>query len=93
MRTTYNVANARMPVSLFIHIMIDKGIIELTQLLKQCRVIIRDVTRLGLGGGAQKTSQPPPNGDRNKSFLHCCFGHHAPVIEGYLCYFLNIMGF
>jgi len=46
----------------------------------------RDVTRLGLGGLKPPPHDvaAPPNGDGNTSFLHCCFGHHAPIIEGLL---------
>ena len=48
-------------------------------------ILYRDVTRLGLGGlKPPKRRRSTPNEDGNKSFLHCCFGHHAPVIEGYL---------
>jgi len=46
----------------------------------------RDVTKLGLGRlkpPSQTTSQPPQQ-RRESVFLHCCFGHHAVVFEGYL---------
>jgi len=53
---------------------------------KTLKFIYRDVTRLGLGGAQAPPNDvaAPPNGDGNTSFLHCCFGHHAPVFEGYL---------
>ena len=45
----------------------------------------RDVTKFGLG----RLKPPPPNDVAalklgwESVFLHCCFGHHAVVIEGY----------
>ena len=49
--------------------------------------MIRDVTRPRLG----RLNPPPPKRCRSPLklgrelvFLHCCLGHHAVVIEGYL---------
>ena len=45
--------------------------------------------------GAQvlpKRRRSPSNWDGNRSFWHCCFGHHFAVIEGYLFVVLCVIG-
>ena len=61
-------------------------LVTLADLSPHCTILFpdRDVTRLGLGGGAQapppqRMSQPPQTGTVIGLFLHGCFGHYAAV--------------